>query len=83
MQVCVERTHRRKGIAKRMLKGYSVMIRNMLTQVQSIHLLCKEGLIELYKNAGFQLLGLSSVVHGKEQWFEMRQIVRSEACAEN
>ena len=59
------------------------MIRNMLTQVHSIHLLCKEGLIELYKNAGFQLLGPSSVVHGKEQWFEMRQIVRSEACAED
>ena len=59
------------------------MTRNMLTQVQSIHLLCKEGLIELYKNAGFQLLGPSSVVHGKEQWFEMRQIVRSEACAED
>ena len=59
------------------------MIRNMLTQVQSIHLLCKEGLVELYTTAGFQLLGPSSVVHGKEQWFEMRQIVRSEACAED
>ena len=59
------------------------MIRNVLTQVRSIHLLCKEGLIELYKAAGYQLLGPSSVVHGKEQWFEMRQIIRSEACAEN
>ena len=66
-----------------MLKGYSVMIRNMLTQVQSIHLLCKEGLIELYKNAGFPVLCPSRVVDGKEQWFGMRQIFRSEACAEN
>ena len=81
MQVCVERRHRRKGIAKRMLQAYVVMIQNLLTQVQSIHLLCKEGLIELYKSAGFQLRGPSSVVHGKEQWFEMRRIVHSEACS--
>ena len=59
------------------------MIRNLLTHVQSIHLLCKEGLIKLYETAGFQLLGPSSVVHGKEQWFEMMQVIQSDACSED
>lgn len=35
-------------------------------------LICKEPLVPLYAGAGFQLVGPSDVVHGRDPWFEMR-----------
>ena len=77
-QVCVESSQRRKGIARRMLQGYKVMIQNMLPQVQSMNLICKLDLIVLYKGAGFEVLGPSEVIHGKDQWYEMKQVLNAE-----
>ena len=78
--VCVDGNLRRKGIATKMLKEYIV---RLVANNQSVAadnkkptewvlLLCKENLISLYSGAGFTLVGPSSVVHGQEQWFEMR-----------
>lgn len=78
LQVCVEKAQRRKGIAKRMLQGYRMMVQSMLPQVRSMHLICKQDLIELYRSAGFDLIGPSEVVHGKDQWYEMRQALDPE-----
>jgi len=47
-------------------------IKKIKKKTEWILLLCKENLIPLYKGAGFTLVGPSSVVHGQEQWFEMR-----------
>ena len=69
----------RKGIARRMLQGYKVMIQNMLPHIRSMNLICKQNLIELYMGACFELLGPSEVVHGKDQWYEMRQLLHPEA----
>lgn len=37
-----------------------------------VRLICKERLIPLYSEAGFTMVGPSTVVHGKDSWFEMR-----------
>ena len=79
VQVCVDPMQQRKGIARRMLQGYKVMIQNMLPHIRSMNLICKQNLIELYRGAGFELLGPSEVVHGKDQWYEMRQLLHPEA----
>ncbi len=39
---------------------------------EKILLICKHHLIPFYKTCGFQLVGESAVVHGKEKWFEMK-----------
>ena len=79
VQVCVDPMQRRKGIARRMLQGYKVMIQNLLPHIRSMNLICKQDLIKLYRGAGFELLGPSVVVHGKDQWYEMRQLLHPEA----
>jgi hypothetical protein len=69
----------RKGVARKMLKGYKVMIQNLLPNVKSMNLICKQDLTELYKGVGFELLGPSEVVHGKDQWYEMRCLLHPKA----
>jgi arylalkylamine N-acetyltransferase len=36
-----------------------------------VAIICKEYLVEFYKGCGFDMVGPSPVVHGKEQWYEM------------
>ncbi|CAE7193666.1 unnamed protein product [Symbiodinium necroappetens] len=82
--VVVQKHLRRKGVASAMLREY-------LRAVAALHaapgssppracaLIAKAGLVSLYVNAGFQLVGLSPVVHGADPWFELqvRDIVRT------
>ncbi len=62
----------RKGIARRMLKAYLQYVQQTSPQVQSVQLICKEALIPLYTSASFNLVGPSSIVHGRDQWYDMR-----------
>ncbi|CAN0077984.1 unnamed protein product, partial [Sphacelaria rigidula] len=41
-------------------------------RVKRICLIAKSKLLHMYAGVGFTLRGPSSVVHGKDQWFEMR-----------
>jgi ribosomal protein S18 acetylase RimI-like enzyme len=61
--------HRRKGVASAMLRAY---LAGLPAQVQRVLLLTKEALIPLYRQCGFELVGVSQVVHGQTPWFEMR-----------
>jgi len=77
--------HRRKGVAKAALQAYADAINSpaFITPgggkgeggqpVAQILLIAKAGLLRLYVAAGFQLVGLSPVVHGADPWFELRR----------
>lgn len=69
--VVIDQKFQKKGFGTKMLKEYIEIIKLSENNIKKILLLCKENLILFYKNCGFQLNGLSDVVHGSEQWFEM------------
>ncbi len=64
--------HRRKGFATAALTEYERRARDA-KQAREIALLCKERLLELYKGAGYEYVGFSDCVHGKDRWIEMRK----------
>ncbi|GJP75951.1 hypothetical protein CLOP_g6349 [Closterium sp. NIES-67] len=69
--VCVSQKYRRQGIGSRLLRAYIKHVSSIEEPVlQSIRLLCKKPLLGFYKRVGFSLVGPSSVVHGRDQWFE-------------
>lgn len=71
--VCVTPEWRKKGVALGLLKEY---IRRLETtgdpQLQLVLLICHDEVIDLYRKAGFTLVGKSTVVHGPREWFEMK-----------
>ncbi|XRB14651.1 N-acetyltransferase domain-containing protein [Pseudoscourfieldia marina] len=72
--VVVEETQRKNGLGAAMLRAYVRFIDAQKEQsgVKEMRLLCKEHLIKFYEGGGFELIGKSDVVHGKDTWFEMR-----------
>lgn len=68
--VCVDDKFRRKGIAVALLKAYTHRLK--AEGYEGVKLISHKELIGLYEKAGFELVGLSSVVHGPEPWFEMK-----------
>jgi GNAT superfamily N-acetyltransferase len=62
--VTVRSDHRRQGHASFMLKAYLEAMKAE-SIVNSILLLCKADLCRFYANCGFQMVGVSSVVHGQ------------------
>lgn len=74
--VCVDHVHRRKGIALSLLNAFKEHCAELNGSkdagIKRIALIAKENLVNLYQKAGFTLLGLSEVVHGKDPWFELR-----------
>lgn len=69
--VCVAEEYRRRGIARRMLKAYLAYVKATTPGLKEVRLLSKQDLISLYEQAGFILLGPSSVAHGADQWYEL------------
>lgn len=63
--VCVAASHRRQGVATRLLKAYLFYVAGTTPQLREVRLICKEHLIPLYSGAGFRMVGPSDVVHGK------------------
>jgi len=63
--------HRRKGVASAILQGLLDRIKRE-QKIKLVCLICKPDLIHFYEQNGFELMGPSSVVHGKDKWFEMR-----------
>ena len=70
--VVTREDQRRAGIGTEMLRAYIAYIRAQQPCVKSIALICKEILKGFYAGCGFELIGPSPVVHGVDQWFEMR-----------
>ena len=73
--VCVAPEYQRQGIATKMVKAYLTYIKQTCPQVESVQLICKQDLIQLYESTGFRLLGASHVTHGKDQWFDMQHTI--------
>lgn len=69
--VSVHPDARRRGVALRMLRRLERVARET-DGVQRMLLICKDRLRVLYERAGYSLVGPSAVVHGKDQWYEMR-----------
>lgn len=61
--VTIEERFRRKGHATFMLKAYMDRIKDM-PNIKLVLLLCKSQLLSFYKSCGFEIVGLSPVVHG-------------------
>lgn len=72
--VVVAASHRRRGIARAMVRAYVDVIaadKEHCGSARSMLLLAHAPLLGLYVQCGFDLLGPSAVVHGPEQWFDM------------
>ena len=61
---------RLRGLGIRMFQNYVEYVQR-LNCFDSAALICKTELIQFYKSAGFKLEGQSSIVHGKDPWYEM------------
>lgn len=59
-------------MATRLLRAYLSYVFCTTSGLREARLICKERLIPLYSGAGFQMVGPSDVVHGKDPWYEMR-----------
>lgn len=79
--VVTKECFRRRGVALEMLREYLRAVAALPpgARPEACALIAKAGLVSLYAKAGFQLLGLSSVVHGADPWFELQvpDLVRS------
>ena len=69
--VTVRKSERRKGHALYMLHRY-VSYMKKRSELKEIRLLTKPLMINLYLKAGFKIIGMSSIIHGSESWFEMK-----------
>lgn len=68
--VTIDPKYRRLKLGFTMLREYvDLMIKK--TDVHRISLLSKEYLLEFYKSCGFEVIGLSAVVHGSESWYDL------------
>ena len=68
--VCTLPIFQKQGHARRGLCAYLEAIAKD-KQVTKISLIAKEHLVSFYKSCGFELVGLSSVVHGEDPWYEL------------
>ncbi|KAK4692723.1 arylalkylamine N-acetyltransferase, partial [Phenoliferia sp. Uapishka_3] len=68
--VCVQQQYRRMGVALALLNEYKIRLAQM--GLKGARLITHDELIPLYQQAGFGMVGESSVVHGERKWFEMK-----------
>jgi GNAT superfamily N-acetyltransferase len=78
--VVVEEKYRNCGVASAMIQDYlSAMVRlnrkegALKVKMDKIVLMSKKNLLAFYLRNGFRAMGVSNVVHGKEQWFELER----------
>jgi len=64
---------RKQGVAKQLMGKFADVSRHL--NKKYILLMCKEHLIEYYKNMGFVHSGLSKSTHGGAEWHEMRLLL--------
>ena len=78
--VVVEEKYRNSGVASAMIQDYlSAMERlnskngTLKVKMDKIFLMAKKNLLAFYVRNGFKAMGVSDVVHGREQWFELER----------
>lgn len=83
--VVVEERYRNSGVASAMLQDYIAAMErlnnkgNLKVKMDKFVLMAKKNLLAFYVRNGFMAIGLSPVVHGKDQWFQLeRKIDTSE-----
>ena len=74
--VVVKEEYRRKGLASAMLLDYVEAIRRgnvteYNTPIKKIVLLAKQHLLSFYVDCGFSVISVSTIVHGKERWYDL------------
>ncbi|MFV3402656.1 MULTISPECIES: GNAT family N-acetyltransferase [Pseudomonas] len=69
MSVVVDPAHQGQGYARRLMDAF-IQRMNALHK-QSIHLMCKEQHVELYRRMGYQYVQPSPSEHGGMAWHEM------------
>ena len=67
--VVVHKDFQGKGFAGKLLADFMNRIKRM--QKRSIHLICRDNLIEFYKKYGFEYIRKSDSTHGGLNWHEM------------
>lgn len=70
--VVVSEQYRRMGIGSAMLREYVASIRKMTVQtpIDKIVLIAKADKLAFYVRAGFTVVGVSPIVHGRDTWYE-------------
>jgi ribosomal protein S18 acetylase RimI-like enzyme len=69
--VVIDPERRRRGLGSQMMREY-LNYAAELPDLERIALIAKAHLVEFYRDVGFELVGPSRVVHGKDPWFELR-----------
>ncbi|MFJ4345402.1 GNAT family N-acetyltransferase [Pseudomonas sp. NPDC089401] len=69
MSVVVDTAHQGMGYAKRLMNEFIARMKGQ--GKQSIHLMCKEQHVELYRRMGYQYVRPSPSEHGGMAWHEM------------
>ncbi|KAJ2357294.1 hypothetical protein IWW50_004967 [Coemansia erecta] len=72
--VCVAPEWQRKGLATKLLNLYTESIREYNrtadVKISRLALISHKYLLPLYEGAGYRLIGVSSVEHGSELWYD-------------
>ncbi len=70
--VVVSEQYRRMGIGSAMLREYVASVRKMTvkTPIDKIVLIAKADKLAFYVRAGFSVVGISPIVHGRDTWYE-------------
>lgn len=81
--VVVEERYRNSGVASAMLEDYVTAMERLnnkgalKVKLDKVVLMAKKNLLAFYVRNGFMAMGVSPIVHGKEQWFELERILSS------
>mmetsp|Transcript_17562 Transcript_17562/g.38415 ORF Transcript_17562/g.38415 Transcript_17562/m.38415 type:complete len:719 (+) Transcript_17562:283-2439(+) len=70
--VVVAERHRNQGVGGAMMREYVQSIRkmNVKTPIDKIVLIAKADKLAFYVRAGFAVVGISPIVHGRDVWYE-------------
>lgn len=73
MSVVIDPAHQGKGYSTQLM--HSFVEQQVLMNKQTIHLMCKERHVDLYKRLGYQYVRPSASDHGGMAWHEMLMVI--------
>lgn len=68
--VVIAEEYRRQGLGLILMNMYINRIRE-IGPIKKVRLLAKRTLVQFYQKANFEVLGVSAIVHGQDEWIEM------------
>jgi guanine nucleotide exchange factor len=69
--VVIRPSYRRSGVATKLLRNYIQEMKKDQS-LEMLVLLAKAHLLAFYVNVGFQVVGRSPMVHGRDSWYDLR-----------